>query len=997
MRRIYFSFPLVLVTPLLNAADLAPTSKTAPKAPATAKVPSFQETIKPLLEAKCTRCHSEKTHKAELDLSSPSGLAKGGESGEVIVAGQPDQSPLLEKIQNGEMPPGKKDRLADAEINTIRLWIAAGASTGASVAKTEPPAALSEHDALPIMLRHCVFCHGKRQQKADLNLSSRAGILKGGKSGPAIIPGKPDQSLLINRIEHGQMPPARMLVEAGAKPVDASELETLKKWIAAGAPAATFGPDIATTEPDPLVSDKDRDFWAFIPPRQVAPPAFSHDDKVRNPIDAFILKKLSASGVAPAPEASRLTLLRRATFDLTGLAPSPEDVRTFLADLRPDAYERLIDRLLASPRYGERWARHWLDVAGYADSEGKREPDMARPDAWRFRDYVIKSLNQDKPYTRFLLEQLAGDELADYEHAPELTEELVDNLIATGFLRMVPDPTWADITGYAIDRFDVMADEIDVLGSAVLGLTMKCARCHSHKFDPIPHRDYYRLLDIFKGSYDEYDWLRPRVDQELGTVDMKEKRGRLLPYVTATERREWEANEARIATESKSIQQKLDERANTLAARYRDERLAKFTEAARSDVKAMLDTPADKRTLRQKQLADTYEKSLRIDRDELKKLDSGFKAECDQADERLKKLNEQRTKQPMIRALWDRGDPSPTYIYRRGDLNTPTRLVGPGVPSVLTDGKTPFDVKPPWLGAKKTGRRLAFANWLTRADHPLTARVAVNRIWKHHFGSGIVKTLGNFGKAGAPPTHPELLDWLACEFMNQGWSLKKLHRLIMTSATYRQSSEVTDEQLRLDPDNALVSRMPMARLDAEALYDTLLQVAGRLVEQPKGPPDDIDSRDDGLVTPVGRPEGWRRMIYVRKNRKKVPTHLENFDYPQMNPNCVERRDSIVALQALQLENMGMVHDLANHFARRVDREAGADPGRQVERAYLIAMAREPSAEEHRIGIETLRTLTKHWAQTSSSSAQADSTDHAQKALATYCHAIMNSAAFLYID
>ncbi len=957
---------------------------------------SFEETIKPLFQAKCIRCHDSKTRKAELDLSTPRGMNKGGESGPVIVPGEPDQSTLYEKIHRGEMPPAKKDRLAEAEIETVRQWIAAGAKTGSGDGEFSR-AAITQHDALPIFLRHCTTCHGMRQKKGDLDLTSRAAMLKGGKSGPAFVPAKPEESLLIQRIQLGQMPPPQLLVEGSVKPVDAGETETLVKWIAAGAPQLAILPDIATSTPDPLVSDQDRDFWAFKAPRPVTAPSVTSTDRVRNPIDAFVLEKLEGKGLSLAPEASRLTLLRRASLDLTGLPPEPEEVLTFLSDHTPDSYERSIDRLLASPRYGERWGRYWLDLAGYADSEGKREQDLPRPNAWRYRDYVIKSFNSDKPYSRFLMEQLAGDELADYENAAEITQELADNLIATGFLRMASDATWANITGYATDRVDVIADEIDILGSAVMGLTMKCARCHSHKFDPIPHRDYYRLVDIFKGAYDEYDWLKPDVRQGLGPISSDIQTGRLLPHVTAAERREWEVADAKLSEQINALRTEFDTKVSTLSAQYLEARFAKLPEVLRNDLKVMLATPPDKRDVVQRYLAEKFEKDLRIDRDLLKTIDATFKKESDDLDARVKTLESQRREEPKIQALWDRGVPSPTYIYKRGDLNNPGRLVGPGVPSVLTDGKTPFDVKPPWPDAKKTGRRLAFARWITQPDHPLTARVAVNRIWKHHFGMGIVKTLGNFGKAGSPPTHPELLDWLAAEFVKSGWSFKAIHRLIMTSSTYRQSSAVTPEEEKLDPDNALYSRMPLVRLDAEALYDTLLLVAGRLDPKQFGPADPVDVRKDGLVTPIGTQQGWRRMIYVRQSRKQIPTHLENFDYPQMNPNCVERRDSIVALQALELMNSGMVHELAGHFAKRVQNEAGTERAKQIERIYLIAMSRMPSAEERHIGVGTLASFTEQWSRSLLNSGLASQGVASEKALETYCHTILNSAGLLYVD
>ncbi len=891
------------------------------------QTPRFEADVQPLLRAKCWACHGEKEHKGQLDLRTAASALHGGESGPAIVPGKPDESLLYEKIHGGEMPPEKKDRLSAAEIETIRRWIAAGARsapTQGDAADSPSTTSVTQHDVLPILMRRCTACHGPRRQEAGLDLRTKASILRGGKSGPAMVPGKPAKSLIIKRIGAGEMPPRQRLVAASVKPIEPAEMEILACWIAAGAPEVTVRPDVASTTPDPLVSDKDRDFWAFRSPQAVAIPAVRDVSRVRNPIDGFILQKLEARGFSLSPEADRLTLLRRASFDLTGLPPEPAEVAAFLHDRSPQAYEHLIERLLASPRYGERWGRYWLDLAGYADSEGKREQDLPRPHAWRYRDYVIQAFNADKPYDRYLLEQLAGDELADYgpvgrisnpsdKPTPEveITPEIYDNLVATGFLRMAPDATWANITGYVPDRLEVIADEIDVLGSAVMGLTLKCARCHTHKFDPIPHRDYYRLVAIFKGAYDEYDWLKPDVHPGIGPVSEDVIGGRHMPCVTTAERRAWEGQSA---------------------------------------------------------------------------------------------LAGHRLPEPGIQALWDRGEPSPTYIYRRGDFLSPGKLVGPGVPSVLTDGKTPFDVRPPWPGAKQTGRRLAFARWLVQPDHPLTARVMVNRLWKHHFGAGLVSTLANFGKAGARPTHPELLDWLAREFVRQGWSIKQMHRLMMTSATYRQTSAVGQatvgqaSSLSGSQDaypTGLCSRMPMVRLDAEALYDTLLLAAGRLDERRFGPGDRVEVRADGLVTPVGTANGWRRLIYVEQRRKQIPTHLENFDFPQMNPNCIERRDSTVAPQALHLMNNGMVQHLAEQFAERVRREAGNDPQRQIERAYLIALSRPPSDEERELSLGALAQLTQQWAKHAGTAKEEG--EPARRALTTLCLTLVNSASFLYVD
>jgi hypothetical protein len=954
--------------------------------------PTFRDDIKPLLQAKCVRCHGGKDRKADLNLTTPAGILKGGESGPAVVPGNPDKSLLFEKVHSGAMPPAEKDRLSETEIESVRRWIAAGAKADADV-ESKAEFVVTSQDVLPILLRRCTACHGRHVREAGLDLRSRAAMLKGGKSGPAVFPGKPAESLLIRKTRAGQMPPAGRLIDVSVKPIEQTEIDVLAQWVAYGAPEVAAAPDVATTTPDTLVTDKDRQFWAFRPPQAVAVPPVKQTARVRNPIDAFVLQKLEAKGLSLSPEADRVTLMRRAYFDLTGLPPEPDEVRAFLADKSPNAYEKLIDRLLASPRYGERWGRHWLDVAGYADSEGKREQDLPRPNAWRYRDYVIRAFNSDKPYDRFLLEQLAGDELADYEHASEITPELYDNLVATGFLRMAPDGTWANITGYVGDRLEVIADEIDVLGSAVMGLTLKCARCHSHKFDPIPQRDYYRIAAVFKGAYDEYDWLKPDVRPGLGPVSQDPLGGRLLPFVTTAERREWERHNAGISSEMAAQKSALDRKAETLAAKLLDDRLAKLPEALRPDLRTMLATAPAKRDPVQRYLAEKFEKQLRVDRAALPSLDPAFKKEADETDARVRSLQARLRPEPMIQAVWDRGNPSPTYVYRRGDPLSPGRVVGPGVPSALTNGRTPFEPGPPWPGSTKTGRRLAFARWLTQPDHPLTARVAINRIWKHHFGTGIVPTLGNFGKTGSPPTHPDLLDWLAREFVARGWSIKAMHRRMMTSTTYRQRSLVTQELDKLDSANVLYSRMPLTRLDAESLYDAMLLVAGRLDETRFGPADPVRVRPDGLATPAATERGWRRLVYVQQLRKKIPTHLETFDFPQMNPNCVERRDSTVAPQALHLMNNGMVEQLAAAFAARVRSEAGTDPGRQVETTYLIALSRRPSREEKKLGVESLRKFSGEWA----AAGTIDREALRVKSLTAYCHAILNSAAFLYVD
>ncbi|MFO1092770.1 MAG: PSD1 and planctomycete cytochrome C domain-containing protein [Planctomycetaceae bacterium] len=912
-RRIRISYVIALFACLTFAVSSARSAETPPAAPT---APSFDRELLPVLTAKCGRCHGAEVQKGELDLRSAQGVRKGGEGGEIFVPGKPDESRLYEVLHGGEMPPDGENPLTEAEVDLVRRWIEAGAPLPQESGDSRK--VVTQQEVLPVLFLRCVPCHGLRKQEGGLDLRTRETLLKGGKSGLAVVAGKPDESLVVQRVRKEEMPPRRQLVAASVKTMEASELQLLEDWIAAGLPESPVGPDVATTEPDRLVTDEDRQFWSFRPPQAVAPPiaAMTPEDRerIRTPIDVFVLAKLRERGLSLSPEADRVTLIRRLSFDLIGLPPTPEEVAAFVDDPRPDAYDALVERLLASPHYGERWARHWLDVAGYADSEGSQNEDRIRPTMWRYRDYVIRAFNADKPYDRFLQEQLAGDELADYEHAPAITEELYDNLVATGFLRTAPDRTFANITNFVPDRLEIIADEIQIFSSSVLGLTFHCARCHSHKFDPLPQRDYYRLAAAFKDALDEHDWIGPE--------------DRRLPYVLPDERQAWldhkQAVDARIAPLKQQLEQAVDD-------------------AAKKPIQEQIDA-----------------------------------------------IEKERRPEPMIRALWARGEPSPTWLLKRGNYLTPGQEVGPGVPSVLTDGRTPFVVERPRPDARTTGRRLALARWVTQPDHPLTSRVIVNRVWKHHFGAGIVTTLGNFGKTGAAPTHPELLDWLAVEFVRGGWSLKQLHRQIVHSAAYRQSSQVTEPLASADPDNRWLSRMPLRRIEAEPLRDSLLSVSGQLDETLYGPPAEADVRGDGLVTAVG----GRRSVYALYRRTKMPTILENFDSPQMGPNCIERGESIVAPQALHLLNNAIVKDLAGKLAERALREAGDDRAAQVRWINQLAFAEAPTNSEIAAAVQALEALEQKWRQSLGDGADSEA---ARRALQNYCHAIVNSAGFVYVD
>jgi len=710
--------------------------------------PMFEDSVAQILTRKCGRCHNARRSEGDLDLSSPRGVATGGESGPVLLAGRPKDSPLLARILAGEMPPENETPVTEQETQTLSAWIAGGAKFRVA---PQVKRKVTQHDAYPILLLRCTACHGTRRTEGGLDLRTRESILKGGKSGPAAVAGSAATSRLIQRVHEEQMPPRRLLVSVSVKPMTPLELQVLERWINAGLPVVESDPKSTGSS----VRTEDRLFWSFQPPQSVPVPDLP-GTRPDSPIDAFVERKLRGQGLTLAASADRLTLLRRVCFDLTGLPPTVRQQKQFVSDQRPDAWEHLIDRLLASPRYGERWASYWLDASGYADSEGAQNEDRVRPHMWRFRDYVVQSFNSDKPYDRFLMEQIAGDEMVDYANAAVITPEIYDCLVATGFLRTTPDRTFADITNFVPDRLEVIADEIQVLGSAVFGLTFHCARCHDHKFDPVSQREYYSLTAIFKDAYDEHDWL-------------KSQGPRTLKHVTTSERKAWEANENRIEKEIKALKQALE---------------TKPDEAGKKELESKIG----------------------------------------QAESR-------RDPEPRIRALWSRGEPSPAWILRRGDYLKPGPPVWPDVPAILaaegfsfrstieeTDGRSDL----------KAGRRLAFARWVTHPQHPLTARVIVNRIWKHHFGRGLVRTLDNFGVAGDRPTHPELLDWLAVEFVNSGWSIKWLHRQILTTDTWRQTSRIpVDEKLPAEQtmEAGLLWHMPLRRMEAEVLRDSLLSVA----------------------------------------------------------------------------------------------------------------------------------------------------------------------------
>ncbi|MEX2263973.1 MAG: PSD1 and planctomycete cytochrome C domain-containing protein [Bryobacteraceae bacterium] len=887
----------------------------------------YESALAPIFRTDCLPCHSGPSPQAGLDLSTLESALKGGKTGPALKLGSAESSLLVAKIVSGQMPPGRK--LKDAQVSAIRSWIDEQKTVLAGV---------TEADVTPIFQMRCVVCHGKRTQEAGLDLRTQEGRLKGGKSGPAVAPGRPEDSLILKKVIAGVMPPPKLLMEAFVRPPSSEEVETLRAWIAAGCPP---------TPPQPVMeerfTDAERAWWAFQPPRLPAEPQVRNTALVRNPIDRFLLANLETKGLAFSKEADRLVLMRRVYLTLTGLIPTAKEIDEFLRDERSNAYELLVDRLLDSPQYGERWARIWLDAAGYADSEGIKEEDRLRPNAWRYRDAVIRSLNADKPYDRFVTEQIAGDELADYRKLRAPAQEDIDRVASTGFLRMAPDATYSPSNGSVAERMNVIADEIEVLSSTLMGLTVGCARCHNHKYDPIPQRDYYRLGAVLQAAFDPYDWVK--------TTE------RDLDLALPEERKTVHAHNEPLNAEVKKLEQAIEDRAKP----WRDK---------------------------------TGKKSL----DELAKQVPEFKTELDRLRRLIADVKSRLLPEPRVRALYDMGGAlSPVFLLKRGEAQQLGEVVEPNTPSILKGpALKPYSVEPPYEGT--SGRRLALARWLTQPDHPLTARVMVNRLWKQHFGRGIVSTVANFGKTGAPPSHPELLDWLAVEFVRSDWSLKAMHRLMVTSAAYRQSSTTQPEALSADPENVLLSRMSLRRMDAEQLHDSILLAAGRLSLKQFGPPVPVETEAAGEVVERGSKDEWRRAIYLLQRRSMPVTLLEVFDLPPMSPNCTDRAHSTVPNQALELRNSPLVLEHARYLAGRLLDEFPDSPSR-VEAAYIRTLSRKPARDEMDRALAMLERLTSQWEAHLRS--QRTTAPYAMtavwRALGDLAHALLISAEFSYVD
>ena len=651
------------------------------------------------------------------------------------------------------------------------------------------------------------------------------------------------------------------------------------------------------------ITDKDRSHWAFQPLVRVQPPAIQNQkSNIQNPIDWFILASLSTNRLDLAPPASREQLIRRVTFDLIGLPPTPEEIEAFAKDSSPATYEKLIDRLLASPHYGERWGRHWLDLARFAESDGF-EHDAVRPHSWRYRDYVIKSFNADKPYDRFIREQVAGD---------ELFPENPDALIATSFNLLGPD--MVDSADQEQRRHNTLNDMTDTTALVFLGQTLGCARCHNHKSEPFSQRDYYQLQAFFTPA----------------------KFQRELPVPTAAERAAYETELKKFTARTAAQQKEIDALEAPHRERLHAEKLAKLSEEAR----LAHTTPKDQRTVEMENQIQETADLLKITGAELvKNMPAEDKARHKKLFEELKKFSKPAL--PLAMALQNNsGKPAKTFMLARGDYNSPGDEVQPGFPEILSPSAIGDQ-----LSAIPT-RRAALANWIASPNHPLTARVMVNRIWQHHFGRGLAPMPSEFGVRAEPPTHPELLDWLAGEFIARGWSIKQMHKLILLSATYQQSTQPSAAALARDPENKLFSRQNRARLEGEVIRDSLLAISGKLNAKVGGPsvfppiPADITKSSKNWTASAETADHARRSLYIFARRNLRFPFLEVFDAPDSNLSCPERGHSTTAPQSLTLLNSAEVMAAAKATAARVMKEAKA-PEEQINRITTGATIFQP--------------------------------------------------------
>ncbi len=901
-----------------------------------------------------------------------------------------------------------------------------------------------EKDVRPILKAHCFHCHGESGvQEGSLDVRLRHWIIRGGDSGEAIQPGEPDASLLLDRVTSGEMPP-------GDKNLSPSELAVIREWILQGATTARDEPE--TLDAGDYITEEERNFWAFQPIRRVEPPATDHTP-INNSIDAFVANRLEKAGLSFSGTADRYTLIRRATFDLWGLPPEPKMVDEFVDDDHPLAYQRLIDRLLASPHYGERWGRHWLDVAGYADSDGFTNEDTEREFAYFYRDYVIDSFNEDKPLDQFVCEQLAGDEMVtDLADSSELTPQRVSRLAATGFLRMAPDGTASGSVDRELAANSTIADTIEIVSTSLLGLTVGCARCHDHRYDPISQADYYRLRAIFEPALDPKQWKLPMQRRvSLYTPDDKQAR-------EAVEAQAKEAEAARSQRQKEHIARTLyeellvapDDRRESLRAAYETakeartpeqaalleefpsignispgslylyaeqrarragdiekaaaEREARYLAQAQQEHPDMSMTASSLETLLPDAFAEVqrYRDAAKVCREQ------DAKTELAKMQDEINAIRSTAPKEKFVRVLMESANHTPpTHLFIRGDHKQPGQQLQPDELTVLKSFAS-VKIAPNDPTLPTSGRRLAYARHLTSDKHPLLARVLMNRVWLHHFGRAIVDTPGDFGYLGSKPTHPELLDWLADELVQGEWSMKRMHRMIMLSRTYQQSSVRTEQLDQVDPDNWLYARMSVRRLESEAMRDSILSASGVMLHQLHGPPVPVKEDAvgqivlgkemlDGERKPSGEDKSFdgvtKRSVYVQVRRSRPLAVLETFDIATVAPNCTNRNFSNVAPQSLMMMNSEFAVEHAKEMAGKVT-AAESELSQQLSLAWRQCFGR-PIANS--VLAELMEFTEKQKSLFLAQDEKLTPDDAHRLAIASACQAMFSSNEFVYVD
>ncbi len=1014
---------------------------------------------------------------------------------------------------------------------------------------------------LPILKRNCLKCHGVSRKEGKLQLHSAVRVWKGGESGPIVVASDPDHSLLWNRVSNNEMPPENPLTD--------QEKQILHDWIAQGAP----GLPISDADAESMSQDE---HWAFTRLQAPIPPNVLQPESCITPVDQFLQAERDRVGLQSRPETDRRTLIRRVSFTLTGLPPMPADIDRFQSDGGDDAVESMIDRYLASEQYGVRWGRHWLDAAGYADSNGYFNADSDRPLAYHYRDYVVRSINADKPFDQFVREQIAGDELSGFEadqHRRSATPEMIDRLIATHYLRNGQDGSGesdGNPDEVRIDRYTALESAQQIVASSLLGLTFQCAKCHDHKFEPLTQADFYRFQSVFFPAYNPANWIKPNERfthaslpgvYEKWETQIRDSRTRLTTL--QCEFREWAklnrpAETVRFADDFTSPELLSDQWTSTIPGDDSPAGVSKVTLLTSEDVQsgelpaalaaegrlkiieggiagdkwlstrqsfdwtpdseghwiqvsfALVDTKvrADERPaariaygialhdfnnnseiaggnilidgnpdggaaihldypgpsstsagkigseayvsgrtfgvrithlpesrFRLQHLVDGLPEGIHIELNESDLPDGcfGFEFCCGrsfQVDdvvveastfpssetqndsaiqayqaELLRRQSEIKAVSTVLSGLqaeepgrisWitDATAAAPdVYLLDRGEYSLPKHTVEPAPIAVLNDPQNPMEVTAPVGGFASTGRRLAWANWVTRTDSrasSLMARVQVNRVWQHHFGTGIVSTSENLGMSGSEPSNPALLDWLASEFIRSGWSLKSLHRVILRSVVFRQSSLASETGLRIDPYNRLWWRYPIRRLDAEAIRDTQLAVSGELDLTLNGPY--VPTTRNGaaeVIVPEDRPGAFRRSIYLQQRRSQGLSMLSVFDAPTMVINCSRRSVTTMPLQSLSLLNSDFAVKRAQSFAQRIQREASDSAEARIRLAFVLATGHQCSVEELTETLQFMQEQQQNYVD--------DPVNAEQRASSDFCQLLLASNACLYVE